>query len=104
MVYTIGNTISYRKGLIKSVPFQKLGRTRNYKGGFYPGGSVWKTAFAAYAYLVDTNQIDRYSVFEVDADWISDTAPSLSGDAWNDLLKTSTIVREILKEELMKNV
>ena len=100
MIYTIGYTESYRKHLGQP-DFAKLGRTQNYKGGFYPGGSVWKTAFAAYAYLVDTNQLDKYSVFEVDADWISDTAPSLSGKAWNDLLKTSPIIREVLEIECL---
>ena len=99
MIYTVGHTLSYRKGLIESIPFQKLGRTSNYQGKFYPGGSVWQTSYAAYAYLWDTNQLDKYSVFAVDADWIMDTAPSLSGGAWHDLLVTSTIVQEVSAEE-----
>lgn len=104
MVYTIGFTESYRKGLKEhGVDFQKLGAVKNYnKGGYvdYPGGSVFKTARDAFEYILLQeamgNNITRYtySVWEVDADWEKDTKNE--GKEYNSLLITSRIIREIV--------
>jgi hypothetical protein len=86
MIYTVGNSISYRKvyaeRLKSGEPFQKVGRTAN-----YPGGSVWQTREEAQKYATEDQE-----VFGVLADWIRDTAPNRRGNPWHDLLVDSDLV------------
>lgn len=91
MVYTIGNTDNYRKGLSKYGVISKKGKDDNYQGG-----SVWRTPEEAVQFLLHSpNRIGRYSVFEVDANFDKDTTVNESG-LFNDLLVTSTITREVV--------
>jgi len=89
MIYTIGHTESYRKALSENPSVNKKGQTET-----YPGGCVWRTPEEAKAFLQFAG-LDNYSVYEIDADWATDTRENEDGGAWRDLLNDSKIIREI---------
>lgn len=84
MIYTLGNTVSYTQALAENPAVMKIGR----KDG-YPGGSVWQTKEEAEVFAPDNS---GFSVFGVLADWEIDTAPSMEGGGWHDLLIDAVIV------------
>ena len=99
MVYTIGYRPVYMKGLSeRGESFCKLGQ--EFEPDYYSGGSVWKTPEEAWDHLETNKELfKQYSVFEVDADWDTQTVPNISG-VCHDLLETSQITREIPKAVL----
>lgn len=101
MIYTMGYALSYRKGLLDlGNNFRKLGRTDTYSGG-----CAWKTAAEAWAYILSQGKrLKNYSVWEIDADWLTDTAENREGYPWHDLLITSRIVREIPIENVQDDL
>lgn len=82
MIYTIGNKEAYDHDLSER-QVRKLGRTEN-----FCGGSVWKTKEEARIYCREDQ--DVYGVL---ADWENDTALSIHGYPWHDLLIDSVIVK-----------
>ena len=66
MIYTLGNTESYRKGLNDcKTDFAKLGRTPTYFGG-----AVWQTAKEVQEHIDKRFGRDgNFSIWEIDADW-----------------------------------
>lgn len=91
MIYTLGKTEAYERYFRDNypVPTYKLGRRLLPKK--YPGGSVWQTREDAQRFA-DINP--GFSVYTVDADWITDTVPSSDGD-WHDLLRDAVIVESL---------
>jgi hypothetical protein len=85
MIYTIGHTESYERYFREQKQSKKLGRTKD-----FCGGSVWKLVDEAKKFCPK-----GYSVYGVKANWKKDTIKSKDGN-WNDLLKTSNLVK--LKE------
>lgn len=85
MIYTIGRRESYQEVLERQGAVYKLGRRPD-----YPGGSVWPTPEEAAAYLAEKGLTD-YGVYLVVADWKMDTAPSIHGGPWHDLLRDAAI-------------
>lgn len=83
-IFTIGTREWYDPGLATG-RLQKKGRNES-----YPGGSVWKTPQEAARHCKP-----EQSVYEVLADWDTDTEPSRSGMDWHDLLVTSPILRRV---------
>jgi hypothetical protein len=80
LLYTIGYRPHYEKALSQG-KVVKLGRRPD-----YAGGSVWRTFDEAQAHC------DKdHSVYGVDADWETDTAPSRND--WHDLLYDRPIVK-----------
>lgn len=90
MIYTVGHTKQYEQRLTEPEPAMKLGR-QIIDGEMYDGGSVWPTREAAQAWLDTTDK--PWSVYGVDADWDTDTEPSLAGAEWHDLLRDARLVR-----------
>lgn len=80
LIYTVGDTHSYRQALDASertgVPLYKVGRGI-YQGKLYDGGIVWRTREAAQQWLNDNKKADRWSVWGVDADWTTEEVSSL---------------------------
>jgi hypothetical protein len=87
MIYTIGHTESYTQYFKEQGTPQKLGRTKNYNGEYYSGGSVWKTKEEA-----EKNCPSGYSVYGVLADWEKDTEKNET-ENYHDLLVTSDLVQ-----------
>lgn len=92
MIYTVGHTKQYEQRLTDPEPAMKIGRQVSDGVVIYNGGSVWPTREAAQAWL-DANPDHPWSVYGVDADWDTDTEPSLAGAEWHDLLRDSRLVR-----------
>jgi len=84
VVYTIGTREYYDPDLATG-RLVKLGRTAR-----YPGGSVWKTPQEAARHCKP-----EQSVYEVLADYDTDTEPSMFGNDWHDLLFNSPVLRRI---------
>jgi hypothetical protein len=91
VIYTVGHTELYERRLTDPDPATKLGR-QTLDGEPYNGGSVWRTREEAQAWL-DANPDRPWSVYGVEADWDTDTEPSLVGEPWHDLLHDSRLVR-----------
>jgi hypothetical protein len=94
MIFTIGRKGTYNRGIKEAERrggnFKKIGQVINEN---YPGGYAFKTAEDAQR-RIDEAFDNSYGVYEVDADWDKDTAPSDVG-WWSRLLITSRIVRQI---------
>ncbi len=99
MIYTVGYTKTYLKlfALDSETPEDrapfKLGRRppgdEDYPNG-YPGGSVFQSQEQAQAWLDEKNLL-TYSIFGVEADWDTDTAPR-SDASFRDLLVDAKLV------------
>lgn len=89
VVYTIGYRKAYNARLAQPEPMWKVGRTDD-----YPGGSVFRTAEDAADFLRCVVDGEDYSVYEVEADWETDTAPNQDG-MFHDLLRDARIIREV---------
>lgn len=90
MIYTLGHTANYEalfKRLHPDAPLKSGRDSKLHKN--YPGGSVWKTFEAAKACCQN-----GYSVYGLNANWGTDTAPSQDSIGGSrDLLKTSKLIQ-----------
>jgi hypothetical protein len=93
MIYTVGHEKNYDEHLAgpNAAKFKKLGRRK--KDG-YPGGFAAKTPEDAMRIIDEMGKGREWAVYEVDADWERDTAPSENG-WWHALIKTSRIIRKV---------
>jgi hypothetical protein len=93
MIYTIGDTESYKSGIATlGDKFQKLGSCNLDSGEAYQGGSVWQSLEGVNAYLRrGGDKLSRYSAYGVKASWRDDTM-QISGEPYRRLLNTSQIV------------
>lgn len=93
MIYTIGFSKNYDKGLRKyGRKFLKMGEN---KKSNYPGGFAFKTPVDAWCYLAEVGK-KGYSVYKIKANWEMDTAPSVAqGGWWHRLLVDRPILRKV---------
>ncbi len=89
-VFTVGHEQTYDRGIREQGDkFQKLGRNKDYPGGF---------AFCSFAdaqRLIDEfDKRGQWAVYELDADWDLDTVKSDNG-WWHALLKDSVIIGKV---------
>ena len=92
-----------------SKPMTKIGRMEahehqltEYEGRAYPGGSVWRTAQDAQAFI-DTLPTERhqdwmpedFSAYQVDASWEDDTYQHEGSDPFRSLLRDAKIVGKV---------
>ncbi len=91
MIYCVGLTYKYDRDLAKG-PVVKRGPHTQPDGSRYDGGSVWRTAEEAKAFLVEKKTAMIRSVYGVDADWDRDTTEA-PGKPYRLLLRDATIVR-----------
>lgn len=91
MLYTIGKTESYEKGLDEEKPLLKLGKCIH-KGEPYDGGIVFLSEREAYNYLL-INELEGYSVYGLVAE-LDDTVLSKNG-LYRNLVVNAQIVRLI---------
>lgn len=101
IVYTIGHTESYDKGieernyaqqLNKEDTFRKLGKTETYDGGI-----IFIRIRDAQTYLKNINKEIDYSVYEIKADWDKDCYNEQLREGLNTklLLNNSSITRKV---------
>lgn len=83
MVYTVGNSKSYRRAIAKYGLITKTGRTDDYEGGI-----IFLTRENAERYIKEYNH-PNWEVFGVLADWDKDTLET--EDYWHWLLIDSPI-------------
>lgn len=89
-VLTVGYEPMYDRGIQElGDKFQKLGRTKDYAGGFAV------SSFAdAQRLIAAFDQRGQWAVYELDADWDRDTVKSDNG-WWHALLKDSIVMRKV---------
>lgn len=88
--FTVGHAANYDKGLDQfGVAFKKMGRTKDYTGGF-----ALQTAADAFRLIEQLGEGRGWGVYEMEARWGKDTAPSING-WWHALLKDATIIRRV---------
>lgn len=89
MIYTVGNTESYKRGFEEAAktgkPLKKLA-----------GGSVWKTKTDAMEYLrkayPNSEKKGIFSVYGVDADWNKDAMITEYKVSWRTLKRDAVLV------------
>lgn len=86
MIYTVGHTANYEAGIKEHGEIFKQGQTVKYEGGI-----VFECYIDAVGYLSDIDKSNIWSVWGVDADWITDTYPASDG-WWCYLLFDSPII------------
>jgi hypothetical protein len=93
-VLTVGNRSVYDKGIrLYGNAFQKTGRTAEYAGGFAV------SSFADAQRLIDEfGKRGEWAVYELDADWDTDTVQSDNG-WWHALLKDSKVLRKVTGDD-----
>jgi hypothetical protein len=89
MIYCIGRRDRYDAALEKG-PFHKVGRGLH-NGIWQEGGSVWRTAEEARAFILGNGIEATREVYGVEADWETDTL-QLRDEPYRRLLKTAPIV------------
>lgn len=107
MIYTLGHRGNYLIGLRDATAgnlFMKQGATPGYyeDGSDYHGGSVWQTPKEVWDYIDGEPRLAEYSVFELDADWDTQTVMALSdrqkGYPFRRLIVDAAILKEILRQ------
>lgn len=74
MIYTVGNTKNYKAAIEEHGEIYKQGETIDYAGGI-----VFETQEDATAYIELMSKSKEWSVWGVDANWITDTYPDMEG-------------------------
>jgi hypothetical protein len=89
-VFTVGHAPTYDRGIRElGSKFKKLGRTKDYAGGF-----AVKSPDDAKRLINEFNKHNEWAIYEIEADWDTDTIPSTNG-WWHALLKSSIVLRKI---------
>lgn len=89
-VFTVGHEENYDRGIVKyRTKFQKLGRRKD-----YPGGFAVRTPEDAERLIDEQGKRGEWAVYALDADWEKHTVPSENG-WWHALVKSSRVVRKI---------
>jgi hypothetical protein len=91
VIYTVGLIDKYERQIDEGTAI-KLGSGVDEFGRAYPGGWVWPTAEAAYAYLVARNSTHNRRVYGVMAEWERDTAV-VAGQPTRCLTRNALVVR-----------
>lgn len=88
-VYTVGNQRVYDKRIRElGRDFLKIGRTHS-----YPGGFAVSCVADARKLVIEFGRND-WAVYELEADWDTDTTPSQNG-WWHALVNDSVILRRV---------
>lgn len=89
-VFTVGHEANYDRGIVEyGKKFQKLGRRKD-----YPGGFAVRTPEDAERLIDEQGKRGEWAVYALAADWEKDTVPSENG-WWHALVKSSRVVRKI---------
>lgn len=89
-VFTVGHEANYDRGIVEyGKKFQKLGRRKD-----YPGGFALRTPEDAERLIDEQGKRGEWAVYALAADWEKDTVPSENG-WWHALVKSSRVVRKI---------
>ena len=89
-VFTVGHEANYDRGIVEyGKKFQKLGRRKD-----YPGGFAVRTPKDAERLIDEQGKRGEWAVYALAADWDKDTVPSENG-WWHALVKSSRVVRKI---------
>lgn len=89
-VFTVGHEANYDRGIVEyGAKFQKLGRRKD-----YPGGFAVRTPQDAERLIDEHGKRGEWAVYALSADWEKDTVPSENG-WWHALVKSSRVVRKI---------
>ena len=88
-VYTVGNEEFYDRRLQENRELIKLGRHRD-----YPGGFAVKSIKDAYRLIKEFGKQNEWAVYELDANWSKDTLQSKNG-WWHALINDSLVLRKI---------
>lgn len=89
-VFTVGHETNYDRGIVEyGKKFQKLGRRKD-----YPGGFAVRTPEDAERLIDEQGKRGEWAVYALAADWEKDTVPSENG-WWHALVKSSRVVRKI---------
>lgn len=101
MIYTVGTEMGYDDDLqVFGAAFQKKGRTADYAGGFALR-AVMDAVLLIYSFDGGAN-LGKYAVYEVDADWETDTTVSDHG-WWHALLRDAQITRKVLSADEVRD-
>jgi type V secretory pathway adhesin AidA len=74
MIFTVGHTVNYKKSLAEHGTVFKQGEQVGYEGGI-----AFETYADAKRFLDENGKADVWSVWGLDADWITDTYPASDG-------------------------
>lgn len=89
-VFTVGHEANYDRGIVEyGKKFQKLGRRKD-----YPGGFAVRTPEDAERLIDEHGKRGEWAVYALAADWEKDTVPSENG-WWHALVKSSLIICKI---------
>lgn len=97
MIYTVGHKENYESAIKEHGTIHKLGETVDYGGGI-----VFETIEDANQYLDEIGMADKWCVWGVDADWITDTKPA--DDGWWCYLLFDAEIIPLNKVQITDNV
>lgn len=93
-VFTVGFEQNYDRGILEyGSEFKKLGRRST-----YPGGFAACRVEDAFRLIHEFDQLGKWAVYELEADWERDTVPSENG-WWHALINDSLIVRKVVSAQ-----
>ena len=95
MTFTVGHTVNYLNAIDEQGVITKTG-VGTIDGIEYHGGIVFETAQDAHDYLVETNRLHVWSIWELDTDWsIGDTVYKRDGEDFFRIVNHTDIIRMI---------
>ena len=92
-VFTVGHEDTYDDGMRNRYGFVKRGTWCSADGDLYPGGFACRTIEDAQRLIDERGHGRGWAVYELRADWESDTVPSTNG-WWHALIKDSEVMRK----------